>query len=130
LTVAGDAERDGDPWADKPDRWQEADDQWERWGEDEQAPPASLPRSAPRPDPPNPIEAYAEGMAEAGPYLGLGLQIAGSMALFTGAGYLLDRWLGTRPWGIILGATLAFVGIMALVVRLGNQGNRGNRGSR
>jgi F0F1-type ATP synthase assembly protein I len=51
------------------------------------------------------------------------------MALFTGAGYLVDRWLGTRPWGINLGATLAFVGIIALVVRLGNTANRGNQGN-
>ena len=68
--------------------------------------------------------AYVQGMHEAGPYLGLGLQIAGSMALFTGAGYFIDRALGTRPWGIIVGATLAFVGIIALVVRLGNRAGR------
>jgi F0F1-type ATP synthase assembly protein I len=128
--VAGDAEPGGDPWGDKPDPWQEADQRWERWGEDEEAPAASLPRRGPRTDPDNAAEAYARGMVEAGPYLGLGLQIAGAMALFTGGGYLLDRWLGTRPWGMILGAALAFVGIMTLVVRLGRAETTGNRGGR
>ena len=120
---------DEDAWPEKPDAWDEADRRWaETWEDadagDDDTPANALPRLGPREDPPNAIEAYAQGMHEAGPYLGLGLQIAGSMALFTGAGYFIDRALGTRPWGIIVGATLAFVGIIALVVRLGNRAGR------
>jgi len=99
-------------WPERPDPWQEADDRWaEAEATDAPVPPAAEPAGSA-------IEAYGRGMKEAGPYLGLGLQIAGSMALFTGAGYFLDLWLGTSPWGIIAGAVLAFVGTMALVVRL------------
>jgi ATP synthase protein I len=38
------------------------------------------------------------------------------------AGYLLDRWLDTRPWlittGLILGAISAFVGLSRVLNRL------------
>jgi ATP synthase protein I len=40
-------------------------------------------------------------------------------------GYLLDRWLGTRPWmviiGIVLGLTSAIIGLIRILNRL----NRG-----
>ena len=120
-----------DDWQEKPDAWAEADRRWEeKWADDDvdDPPPATaLPRPGPREVPPSAAEAYARGMHEAGPYLGLGLQIAGAMALFTGGGYFLDRALGTSPWGIIVGAVVAFVGIIALVVRLGKSedGRRG-----
>ncbi len=117
-----------DDWPEKPDEWAAADRRWEeKWTDDvddDPAPAAALPRVGPIEEPPNAVEAYARGMHEAGPYLGLGLQIAGSMALFTGGGYFVDRALGTSPWGIILGAALAFVGIIALVVRLGKAEDR------
>ena len=104
----------GETWPEEPDRWEEADQEWAGWQEEHGGQDAGR-RDAPAP---NAVEAYARGMTEAGPYLGLGLQIAGAMALFTGGGYLADRALGTSPWGIIVGAALAFVGIMALVVRI------------
>ena len=38
------------------------------------------------------------------------------------AGYLLDRWLDTRPWliitGLILGAVSAFIGLFRILNRL------------
>jgi hypothetical protein len=52
---------------------------------------------------------------EAGPYLGLGMQIAASMAFFVGAGYFLDSWLGTFPWLMVAGA---FVGMAAVIIHL------------
>ncbi len=47
----------------------------------------------------------------------LGLRLAVTVALFTYAGYRLDRWLGTGPWLLI---ALCFVGVtggMLSVVR-------------
>jgi ATP synthase protein I len=39
-----------------------------------------------------------------------GITLFASVAAFCGAGYLLDRWLGTEPWllvvGIVLGSAL------------------------
>jgi ATP synthase protein I len=119
-----------EPWPDEPDAFEEADRRWEeRWAdepEEEEAseePPGALPRSGPLPPAPNAAEAYHAGMREAGPYLGLGMQIAGAMALFTGGGYVLDRTLGTSPWGVVGGAALALAAVVATVVRVANQAN-------
>lgn len=39
-----------------------------------------------------------------------GITLFASVVTFCGAGYLLDRWLGTEPWllvgGIVLGSAL------------------------
>ncbi|GIV58127.1 MAG: AtpZ/AtpI family protein [Bacteroidetes bacterium] len=51
----------------------------------------------------------------AGPYVGLGLQLAMTMVFFVGGGYLLDRWLGTLPWLLLAGA---FVGIAAIILQI------------
>ena len=118
---------------DTPDRWREADKAWEeKWTDDAEADRAEV-DEAPRPpsDAYRPVrptagsvsDAYGDGMREAGPYLGLGLQIGGSMALFVGLGYVADRMLGTTPWGVLVGALLGMVGIVALVVRLANEAN-------
>jgi ATP synthase protein I len=45
-----------------------------------------------------------------------------SVAVMTGIGLLVDRWLGTKPWmlvvGIILGAALGFYEFFRLISRL------------
>ena len=117
------AERD--PWADKPDRFDRADRQWrERWAPpsddaDEAAPPG--PGYTPTRATPGTVhDAYGDGMRGAGPYLGLGAQIGGSMALFVGLGIVVDRWLGTSPWGVVVGAALGMAGVMVLVMRIAN----------
>lgn len=61
---------------------------------------------------------WRDSFREAAPYLGLGMQIAASMALFVGGGYLLDQWLGTLPWMTVLGAVVGLVGVIALIVRV------------
>lgn len=42
--------------------------------------------------------------------LGRGMDLAIITLLFLGVGYLLDRWLGTRPWLMIVMVILALVG--------------------
>ena len=116
---------------DEPDAWAEADRRWEEARTGEPVAPEDVPpfpeRHEPLPPPPGVVNAYGDGMREAGPYLSLGPQIAGGMALFIGAGYLLDRAAGTSPWGIIVGAVLAFIAMIALVVRLSNQAGSGKK---
>ena len=57
-------------------------------------------------------------MRAAGSHIGLGLQIGVSMAFFVGLGIVVDRWLGTTPWGVVIGAAVGMVGVMVLVLRL------------
>ena len=45
-----------------------------------------------------------------------------SVAAMTGLGWVLDRWLGTRPWllvaGLVLGAVAGFIEFIALTSKL------------
>jgi len=36
-------------------------------------------------------------------YVSLGLTFAGGILLFMGLGYALDRWVGTMPFGTVIG---------------------------
>jgi ATP synthase protein I len=44
---------------------------------------------------------------------GIGFVLVSYVLVFTGGGYLLDRWLGTDPWlmvgGVFVGAALGFI---------------------
>lgn len=70
---------------------------------------------------------FRSSMKTASPYLGLGMQIALSMALFVVGGYLLDEWLGTTPWLTIVGAILGMIAIFTLIIRLSKTLNRHDR---
>ncbi len=72
------------------------------------------PASSPRRSPENARDSGA-ALREASSYLGLGMQLAGGMALFMLGGYALDRWLGTMPWLMVIGGLL---GMGALFVKL------------
>lgn len=115
-----------DPFADAPDPWAESDRAWDaRWSDapvDDVVPvtPASG-EASPRATPASVADSYLDGMQGAGPYLGLGMQIAASMALFVGGGYAVDRWMGTSPVGLLVGAALGMAGIVALVVRIARE---------
>ncbi|MDT0630398.1 AtpZ/AtpI family protein [Rubrivirga sp. S365] len=119
-----------DPYADKPDRWERDDRAWKaKWADKEPedegyaAPPSDAYRPAAA-TPGTVHDAYGEGMRGAGPYLGLGAQIGGSMALFVGLGVLADRWLGTSPWGVVAGAALGMVGVVFLVLRIAREASK------
>jgi ATP synthase protein I len=50
------------------------------------------------------------------------LTLFASVVSFCGAGWLLDRWLGTKPWliviGIVLGAAAGFYQFIRLTSKL------------
>ena len=118
-----------DPYADRPDRFDRADREWaQKWAapkgdpedgdpdDDLEAPGAGY---VPGASTPGAIQdAYGDGMRAAGEHIGLGVQIGASMLFFIGVGIVVDRWLGTEPWGVIVGAVLGMVGVVALVMRV------------
>lgn len=130
--MADDAKRpkrpDEDPWADAPDRFDEADRAWKaKWADrdpeaDEVVPPPAGYQKK-RVTMESVGDAYGDGMREAGPHLGTGMQIGAAMVFFVGLGIGVDRWLGTTPWGVIVGAILGMIGVMALVLRMAKEGN-------
>jgi F0F1-type ATP synthase assembly protein I len=69
-------------------------------------------------------------MQEAGPYLGLGLQVAGGLLLFVGLGYLIDGWLDTTPWGMVLGAVLGMIGVTFLLIRVADEASAQDKARR
>ena len=54
-------------------------------------------------------------------FLGLGVQLAGSMLFYVVAGYLLDRWLGTAPWLILLGSIVGMAAFFFQLSRIARQ---------
>ncbi|MFW6335941.1 MAG: AtpZ/AtpI family protein [Phycisphaeraceae bacterium] len=48
---------------------------------------------------------------------GAGAEMAGGILMFAGIGYLVDRWLGTWPWGVLVGCLLGLFGGMYLVIQ-------------
>ena len=122
-----------DPWADKPDRFDRADREWAtRWADE--APLDDTEAQAPGPGYVNKEvtaevvrDSYGQGMTAAGPHLGFGMQLAAGMLLFVGLGIGADKWLGTTPWGVIVGAALGMVGIMWMIVRFAREADTGKQ---
>lgn len=61
---------------------------------------------------------WQQSMREIAPLLSFGIQIALTMGFFVGAGYLLDRWLGTEPWILLVLAMLGIVSVFARLYRM------------
>lgn len=43
-------------------------------------------------------------------FMGAGLELAGVIGVMAAAGYGIDQWLGTDPWGVMIGATIGLAG--------------------
>ena len=61
---------------------------------------------------------WRRSLGEAGPLLGLGMQMALTMALFAGGGFWLDRKLETTPWLTICGAVVGVATLFYYLFRL------------
>ena len=67
---------------------------------------------------------WREGFRAAGPYVGLGMQLAGAMVLFTLGGYFLDGRLHTTPWLTVLGGILGMVAVFVQLIRTSQEMSR------
>ncbi len=68
------------------------------------------------PETPNPDENRKTGYAYAA-----GITLFASVAAFCGAGWLLDRWLGTEPWLLIVGIVVGSAAGLFEFVRLSSR---------
>jgi F0F1-type ATP synthase assembly protein I len=48
---------------------------------------------------------------------GIGFELVAAVVGFTFVGYWWDRYFGSRPWGVLIGAVLGLVGGMYNVIR-------------
>jgi len=125
---SGGRRRDRDPWADTPDRFAKGDQEWaQKWSTKEEEPldPPAGGYQNEKVTAGRINDAYGDGMRGAGPHLGFGMQLAAGMVFFVGLGVAVDRWLDTSPWGVLVGASLGMVGIVAMVVRLAREAGKG-----
>jgi F0F1-type ATP synthase assembly protein I len=60
---------------------------------------------------------WRASLREAGPYLSLGMQMGFTVIGFAAAGFVADRYLGTRPWLTIAGGVVGLVMLIVLLVR-------------
>jgi ATP synthase protein I len=65
----------------------------------------------------------ARQMRAASPYLSAVWKLIGGAVVGVGGGMLLDRWLGTQPWGMVgfstLGIVVGFYAFIREMMRLG-----------
>jgi len=60
-----------------------------------------------------------EELGELYRYSGLGLTFAATLGVFALLGHGLDRWIGTGPWGLIVGVFAGFgLGLYSMTKKL------------
>ena len=67
---------------------------------------------------------WQQSLHEASSYISLGMQMALTMVFFVAGGYFLDRWLGTEPWLLLVGAVLGMTSVFVHLFRLVGQLNK------
>lgn len=66
----------------------------------------------------SPDPGWQRGLHDASPYLTVGIQLAGTMLLYIGLGWLVDRWLDTQPVFLIVGSVVGMVAFFVQLIRL------------
>lgn len=54
-------------------------------------------------------EALQDNVVRSGPVAGAGYALIGAILLLGGLGYAVDAWMGSEPWGLLVGLLLGIV---------------------
>ncbi len=54
-------------------------------------------------------EALQDNVVRSGPVAGAGYTLIGAILLLGGIGYGVDAWMGSEPWGLLVGLLLGIV---------------------
>ncbi|HLL90926.1 MAG TPA: AtpZ/AtpI family protein [Tepidisphaeraceae bacterium] len=68
-----------------------------------------------------PVKSLTEELSGWYRLTGVGIEFIVAVLLFGGLGYLADRWLGTRPWMMVVGGGLGFAVGLYMLVRAANK---------
>ena len=75
-----------------------------------------------------PTGRFSSSRGEAAKGMSLAFEFAGAVFLFWFFGRLVDNWLGTEPWGQIVGAVLGWIGgILHVYYATQNRTQNGSR---
>ena len=55
------------------------------------------------------IQVFQDNVSRAGPAAAASYSLIGAIIVLGGLGYAVDRWLGSRPWGVFAGLMLGLV---------------------
>lgn len=70
---------------------------------------------------------WQSSLHDAGPYLTIGIQLAGTMLVYVIGGYFVDRWMDTEPVFLIVGAVVGMIAFFIQIVRLTRDLNEKSR---
>lgn len=104
------------PTADGADR-SSSDDPARVDDEQPAAKPTTVPITVPILGADQPVAAWVQRSAASSNHTGAGCQFAVTLLVFSFGGWAADRWLGTTPWLLILGAAVGFSGALYSLVK-------------
>jgi ATP synthase protein I len=68
------------------------------------------------------LSPLAKALREAGPWLDATGRLTGGVVVGVVAGWLVDRWMGWQPWGLLgcaaLGITAGMIGFFTSILKL------------
>ena len=70
------------------------------------------------------------GLGEVTPYLSIGIQLAATMVVYVGIGWLIDRWQDTTPIFLIVGSVVGMVAFFAQLIRVSKELSSKNAASK
>src|SRR5207247_10693926 len=74
---------------------------------------------------------FGRSLGEGYSYVALGFTFAVAILAFGALGWVVDGWLGTRPWFALVGAAIGgFGGVMTIYYRVQRDPKRGSPNSR
>jgi len=92
-------------------------------------PHSDAPDEHPSADDTSGSDGWTDALRDIAPYLDLGWRVAVAAALPPIAGFGVDVWLSTSPWGVVSGAALGLLGALAQLARLGPEMEKRARNS-
>ena len=61
---------------------------------------------------------WQHNLGEVTPYLSIGVQLAATMVVYVGIGWLVDRWQDTTPVFLIVGSVVGMVAFFVQLIRV------------
>lgn len=64
---------------------------------------------------------WQHNLGEVTPYLSIGVQLAATMVVYVGIGWLIDRWQDTTPVFLIIGSVIGMVAFFVQLIRVSKE---------